>query len=718
MSVSGNKQTWYSSRWQTLIDVKADNDEDFRLGRLFNTLMVISTIIVVVLVIVFMLMEPLGLSNHTTTHVEAAFPFVFIPLSLFCWRHAKNGHIKSSISIYVWTNFVGISAAAWVFDGIYSPAWILNIWTITIAGTLLTPIYSLWMTSGIVLYYLLLLILYKLNLYQPLLSFGEEGREYVNIACLLIMLMSSVGFLTFLNMRSLRDTLLRLYKEISERKQAEIKLNESKEKYRTVADFTYDWEYWLGPDGRYIYISPSCERITRYKADEFLDDPHLLTAIIHPQDRSYFRHHLDGVMTENCEVRRLDFRIITRSNEERWISHTCQSVSGSDGKWLGRRGTNRDITDQKRIEETLRKSEDKFRSLAENISDWIWEIDKEGKYIYSNPRSKDILGYESEEIIGKTPFDFMPPEEAERLGAAFEAAMNTPQVFSGIENINLDKNGNTVILETNALPIFNSSGECISYRGIDRDITERKSSEQKIKKINEELKELNATRDRFFSIIAHDLKSPFQGLLGYSEMLTTEYDRLSESEKILFIKNIYELSKNAYALLDNLLIWSRIQTGKMIFSPDVFNLRQELLPTINLLSQIASNKNISVENNIDGKTLLKADRNMLQTIIRNLVSNAIKFTLQGGKVVLASAQISNYVEISVSDTGVGMNRDLLENIFISGKVTSTKGTGNEGGTGLGLGLCYEMVKMHNGKIWAESKVENGTTFVFRIPSEI
>lgn len=717
MTENVNKvRSWAEVKWKTLIDVKAHNDEDVRLGRLFNTLMVISTAIVILLVIVFLMMIPLGLSNYTTIYLAAVFPLVFIPLSIYCILSAKHGHLKSSINIYVWTNFAAISGAVWLFDGIYSPAWLLYIWTITIAGTLLTPVYSLWMTSGVVLHYALLLFFYKLGLYKPPLTFGEAGREYATIASLLIMFMSTVGLLTYLNMKSLQKALNDLHNEIAEHKQTESELNESNEKYRTVADFTYDWEYWVGPDGKYIYISPSCERITGYKPDAFINDPELLTSIIHTHDRPTFVNHLSEVMQDDCDVRRIDFRIITRSGEIRWISHTCCSVSSSAGKWLGRRGSNSDITERKKIEEVLRKSEDKFRSIAETISDWIWEVDSEGKYIYTNPRSKDILGYEPAEIIGKTPFDFMPHEEAEHHRKIFNDAVKTPHSLRVIENINFHKNGSIVILETNAIPILDAEGNCTGYRGIDRDITERKLAEQKIQKINEELKELNATKDTFFSIIAHDLKSPFQGLLGYSQILSTEYSTLNEEEKLFFIQSIYDLSKSAFTLLENLLIWSRIQTGKIVFNPDVFNLQEEIMPTVEMLMQVASNKNILVECQIHGKTLVQADKNMIQTVVRNLVSNAIKFTNPDGKVIISLRQNGKFIEVSVEDTGVGIRKENLDKIFKSGAVVSTKGTANEEGTGLGLILCAEMIKMHGGKIWAESKLGKGSKFIFQIPS--
>ena len=196
--------------------MRTDSVEDLRLGRLFSVLMVISTGIVVALTLVFLLMQPLGLGGPSSL-AAAAFPFAFIPLSLFCLLEARRGHVRWAVRLYVWANFAAISAAAWVFDGVRSPAWQLYIWTITIAGTLLSPAYALAMAGGVTAYFLILFTLGRLGVYHPPLTLGIEGVVYVEIACRMIMLVSSVGLLTYLNMRSLREALARLRGEIAER---------------------------------------------------------------------------------------------------------------------------------------------------------------------------------------------------------------------------------------------------------------------------------------------------------------------------------------------------------------------------------------------------------------------------------------------------------------------------------------------------------------------
>ena len=205
-----NLRMWFAGRWEQLIAVNAFDEEEIRQGRLFNILMIISVVLVIFLALLFLLMSLLGIAEIAIGLTAAAFPLSFIPLSIFCIIQARRGRIRLAIRSYIWVNLFAICLAAWIFDGIYSPAWSLHIWTITIAGTLLAPVYALWMTGGVVAYFLLLFFLYQSGLYVPPLTFGPAGREFANITILMLMLISTVGLLTYLNMKGLRDALVRL----------------------------------------------------------------------------------------------------------------------------------------------------------------------------------------------------------------------------------------------------------------------------------------------------------------------------------------------------------------------------------------------------------------------------------------------------------------------------------------------------------------------------
>ncbi|MBW2558302.1 MAG: GGDEF domain-containing protein [Deltaproteobacteria bacterium] len=204
-----NLRIWFVAYWERLIAINALDEEEIRQGRLFIILLFISIVFVIFLALPFLLIKPLGMAETSVGFIAAAFPLSFIPLSTVCINQARRGRIRSAILLYIWVNLFAICLAVWIFDGIYSTAWVLYIWTITIAGTLLAPVYALWMTGGVVAYFLLLVLLYQSGLYIPPLTLGA-GREFVNISSLMLILISTVGFLTYLNMRSLRDTLARL----------------------------------------------------------------------------------------------------------------------------------------------------------------------------------------------------------------------------------------------------------------------------------------------------------------------------------------------------------------------------------------------------------------------------------------------------------------------------------------------------------------------------
>ena len=241
--------------------------------------------------------------------------------------------------------------------------------------------------------------------------------------------------------------------------------------------------------------------------------------------------------------------------------------------------------------------------------------------------------------------------------------------------------------------------------------------EKKVELRTRELKELNATKDKFFSIIAHDLKNPFNTLLGFSELLITNINEYDKNRIGEFINIIFQTSKNAYMLLENLLEWSRSQTGRLEMTPSDIEIAELVDDNIDLIYNNASNKKLELNNRIDKKVKAYADSNMTNTIIRNLLSNAIKYTATGGKIEITSKIENNYVEVTVSDTGVGIKEENIGRLFRIDENFSTKGTNDETGTGLGLILCKEFVKKNGGDIWVTSKLGKGSNFTFKLPAQ-
>ena len=255
----------------------------------------------------------------------------------------------------------------------------------------------------------------------------------------------------------------------------------------------------------------------------------------------------------------------------------------------------------------------------------------------------------------------------------------------------------------------------IIWTGTLNDISERRKAEQLINSKNQELEKLNAEKDKFLSIIAHDLKSPFNSIIGFSEVLIEQVqsdDLESIQEYAEIIRNSSERAMN---LLSNLIQWSQSQTGRINFNPKYFEIGDIINEIVLLFSEIAAQKSITIIDKSTVKLPVYADKAMISTVLRNLISNAVKFSSPGGRIYISAELIHNEVKISVRDTGVGMTQSVIEKIFRIDTKYSTPGTQNETGTGLGLILCKEFVEKHKGKIYVESEPCNGSIFYFTIP---
>lgn len=241
------------------------------------------------------------------------------------------------------------------------------------------------------------------------------------------------------------------------------------------------------------------------------------------------------------------------------------------------------------------------------------------------------------------------------------------------------------------------------------------SLEEKVKKRTEELSIAVASKNKFFSIIAHDLKSPFNALLGLSEIMIENWEQMTDDDKIEFLKDINSTSKNTFNLLQNLLEWSRAQTGKIQVEATKFSPFLLIQETIKVLLQHAENKKISIKNRMPENIFCFADRNMISTVFRNLISNSIKFTPEGGSIEISVTPKESAYEFCISDSGIGMDKNTLQNLFSITEKVQKPGTANEQGTGLGLILCKEFVEKNDGKIFIESEPNLGSKFYFTVP---
>lgn len=253
------------------------------------------------------------------------------------------------------------------------------------------------------------------------------------------------------------------------------------------------------------------------------------------------------------------------------------------------------------------------------------------------------------------------------------------------------------------------------FKTFNRIVTINDKQQNQLFKVNEELTQLNATKDKFFSIISHDLKSPINSFLNVSSLLIDHIDRFSREEIQEMAVSVKSSGSNLLKLLENLLHWSRLQMSHIDFSPRMYTIQTIFDSVMSVVSYQAKEKEIEVVSILDRDTTVYIDPNMISSVLQNLVANAIKFTYQGGQITVSQKYVGDFVEISVADNGMGISQRNLEKLFRIDIIYTGIGTNSEKGTGLGLILCKEMVERHGGQIWVESEMGKGSVFTFTCP---
>jgi PAS domain S-box-containing protein len=366
-----------------------------------------------------------------------------------------------------------------------------------------------------------------------------------------------------------------------------------------------------------------------------------------------------------------------------------------------------DVTQRKIVESALIKSEKAYHQLFETAHDAIIVFEpKTEKVLDVNRRACELYGFTKTEFIGMSLEKVT--KNVTRGKEKISETIDKGYLYS-YESVHSRKDGKEMFIEANA-SVMNFKGK-EAILAIVRDVTEKR---ERLKT----LKELNATKDKFFSIIAHDLKNPLSGMLMNVDILLNYSDSSAFSEKqIKSIKNIEVAGRQIQKLLENLLQWARTQRGRIEFCPNMVDLKFLVERKLSLLNSMAKSKNIQLISEIETETQVYADANMVETILRNLMTNAIKFTEGNGIVRVSTSEKGEFVEVTVMDDGVGIPPDKMRTLFRVDTQSSTKGTAGERGTGLGLILCKEFVEKHGGKIWVESQLGKGSRFHFTLPKE-
>lgn len=376
--------------------------------------------------------------------------------------------------------------------------------------------------------------------------------------------------------------------------------------------------------------------------------------------------------------------------------------------WVGN-----DVSALKEAEAELSKSRNFLNTMLESIPSPVFYKDKSGKYLGGNQAFFELIGKKAEDVVGKGVYELYNKELADIY------YQKDLVVFDGINQkydaVYGENSANMRNFTFYKAPFRNEHNEVVGLIGIMLDITERIKIEEQLKQSKFELEKLNATKDKFFSIIAHDLINPFNTMLNAGELLTESLfeNNIEEARKLAEFLN--PAIQRGYDLLLNLLEWSRTQTGTIKFLPKEMLIGDELRKSILLMQDMANLKSIELVEQLDFNPLISFDANMLRTIVRNLISNAIKFTNENGKIVIRTIQQDKYLKLSIEDNGVGMDKSKLKTIFTLNKSESSRGTRGEQGTGLGIVLVKEFVEKHRGKICVNSQAGAGTVVHVLLP---
>jgi two-component system NtrC family sensor kinase len=515
----------------------------------------------------------------------------------------------------------------------------------------------------------------------------------------------------------LREINEKLWSEIVERKKAEQELREAELRYRTVADFTHDWEYWETPDKQLRYVSPSCERITGYKAADFIGNPNLLSEITVPEDRDIWaRHRHEAFQLFNMQD--IIFRIRRRDGTICWIEHVCQPVTDPQGNFLGVRAGNRDITIRKQAEEKLRDTLSLLSATLESTADGIIVVDQKGKIVSFNQKFLQLW---------RIPESVIESYEDDKVLAFVADQLNDPDLFltkvrelyahPDMESYDVLEFKDGRVFERYSQP-QRIGASIIGRVWSFRDITKRKKAEEALRESEQLLLQSHKMEaiGRLAAGIAHEINNPL-AIINEKAGLMKDFLEMSgnlEQKKEKFddlITGIFESVNRCRNITHRLLGFSRRIDG----TSETINLNDTVREVLEFIEKEMLFRNIRLDLHLreDIPTIV-SDKGQLQQVFLNIVNNAVDAVGKDGVIeIWTDIKDEHTVTVLIKDTGPGIPQEILRHIFEPFYTTKEKGKG----TGLGLSISYGIMQKLGGTILVRSEVNKGTAFTVEIPQK-
>gem|GEM_PF-1040852 len=516
--------------------------------------------------------------------------------------------------------------------------------------------------------------------------------------------------------------------DITERKQAEEKLTESENKFRTIFENIGDIYYRADLKGNVTLANPAAVKIMGYDSIEEVIGKNLVEDFYYyPEARKIFMEELK----KHGEVKNLEVTLKRKDGTLVIVEVNSHFVHDATGKPIEIEGIAHNITERKEAEKRLQESEEKLRVMFESITDGVIVTDLTGTVVEANDGAVHLVGYSSkEELIGRNAFEFVSPKDRALAMNATKKTLEGGLVQERTEYTILTADGEEINTDSSAAVLYDSSGNPTGIINVVRDITERKKAEQELQEKNEQLKTqreelvrkatelelVSQAKSEFLASMSHELRTPLNAVIGFSELMLDGIPGEINDEQRGCVNDILDSGRRLLSLINDILDLSKVEAGKIELKLQNLDIADIITGVVQIMKPVLGKNGQEIEVSVmQGLPKVRGDKNRLEQILLNLLSNASKFTDQGGRVRIHVGRKDDYCQVAVIDTGIGIKKEDQEHVFEAFVQGETLSDRKKEGTGLGLTLTKQFVEATGGRIWMESEYGKGSAFIFTLP---